>query len=236
MPKKIKCLIIDDEEIAISVIKSHLSLVDDFELVDVFHSGIEAFKAIDNIDCDLIFLDIQMPRISGLSMLKMLKNPPAAILTTAHRDYAIEGFDLNVIDYLLKPIGVERFMQSLDKARMHLSNVEDKQNTSSQKHIFIKADRKYHKVYFEEIQYVEAVKNHVKIVLDRTTLISLISISELRTSLPKDEFLQIHRSYIINKNKIESFSANDVSISNQTIPIGRTYKNQTKEKLKFLLL
>lgn len=235
MTNKLKCVIIDDEDFAIKVIESHLSIVDDFEVVEVFHSGVEAFKSIVNMDIDVIFLDIQMPKISGISMLKMLKNPPAVVLTTAHRDFAIEGFDLNVVDYLLKPIGIERFMQAIDKLRVKVNSLPNTSGEDCEGFTFIKANRKYHKIFYNSILYVEAVKNHIKIVTHDENLISLLPISEFIKTLPKSNFIQTHRSFIVNKKEIKAFSNNSIIIKDFQIPIGRTYKQRVREDLFYLL-
>lgn len=234
MKNKLRCVIIDDEEMATKVIESHLSHVEEMEVVGVFHSGVEAFLALDRLDVDLMFLDIQMPKMTGLAMLKKLKNPPLTVLTTAHRDYALEGFDLDVVDYLLKPIGIDRFLQTVHKIRRFQQTEKEKsaEASSAQDHLFIKANRNYVKLYFQDIQYIEALKNHVKIVTPEATHLSLIPLSEFFLQLPPPHFLRVHRSYVINVQHIDTFNSHHLHIQGRAIPIGRSYREATKLSLE----
>ena len=147
MKPKLKCMIVDDEEMATRVIESHLAHVEELELVGIYHSGVEAYLALDQLEVDVLFLDIQMPKMTGLSLLKRRKNPPLTVLTTAHRDYALDGFDLDVVDYLLKPIGIERFLQTVSKLRRLLEGRGDKTpnavSSPIKDHLFIKANRHF---------------------------------------------------------------------------------------------
>lgn len=253
MKTKLKCIIVDDEEMATKVIETHLAHIPDFEIVGVYHSAVEAFLALDNTSIDVLFLDIQMPKITGLDMIKMLKKKPLTVLTTAHREFALEGFDLEVVDYLMKPIGLSRFLQTISRLKKHFHLLEGKRKgTPSQfdmpnmvqqrkgaslkktNHIFIKTNKAYQKIAFDVILHIEAVKNHIKIVTKTHTYFSLVSLSEFEHRLP-EQFLRVHRSFIINTLNILQFNNHSIQNDHNNIPIGRTYKDHTIEKLKQLL-
>ena len=187
--RKLKCIIIDDEEIAVKVIENHLSQIDELEVVAVFYSGVEAFLAIDQLEFDVLFLDIQMPKITGLSMIKMMKKRPLIVLTTAHREFALEGFELDVVDYLLKPISFERFLKTIQKINRYIDRPESPHTlplnqTDEKDHLYIKVNRHYVKLFYEDILFVEAIKNHVRIVTPNETYISLVNISTFEQELP----------------------------------------------------
>ncbi len=236
MNRQLKCIIVDDEEMATRVIEAHLTHIQELDLVGVYHSGVEAFLALDQMDVDVLFLDIQMPKMTGLSMLKMLKNPPLTVLTTAHRDYALDGFDLDVVDYLLKPIGIERFLQTVTKIRRLAEGIGEKPITTTSNtvkdHLFIKANRSFVKIYFQELLYVEAIKNHVRITTTDASYISLISISDFLNKLPPQDFIRVHRSFITNIRHIDTYCSQHVIIRKATIPIGRSYKEEVRLQLR----
>jgi DNA-binding LytR/AlgR family response regulator len=247
--KRIRCVIVDDEEMATRVIASHLSHVPGFEIVGVFHGSVEAFLALETLEADVLFLDIQMPKVTGLSMLKMLKKPPLTVLTTAHREYALEGFELEVVDYLLKPVGLDRFLQTIGRLKRMLKTnggagpadtpvgnpVEESQNApASATHLFAKADGAYHKIELAGILHVEAVKNHIKIVTRKGNHISLMALSAFEEKLP-DGFLRVHRSFIVNVGNILRFGPFSVTHEAGEVPIGRSYKEEVVDRLKKLL-
>lgn len=248
MSTEIKCIIVDDEEIATKIISSHLSHFSDFKVVGVYHSAVEAFSVVESHPIDVLFLDIQMPKVTGIEMLKTLKNPPLTILTTAHRDYAIESYELDVVDYLLKPIGLRRFMQAISRVRQRLQLpsgqlTEEKSNPDepapsttlpASGHVFIKTNRAFQKVAFLSILHIEAIKNHVKVVTKKDTLISFTSLSDFEAQLPTD-FLRVHRSFVVNKQNILTFNTYSIKNQNREIPIGRTYKETVMENLRTLL-
>jgi len=227
MDEKLKCIIVDDEEMATKVIESHLEFVPDISVAGIYHSGVEAFQALDKMPIDVMFLDIQMPKITGLSMLKMLVHKPLTVLTTAHRDYALDGFNLDVVDYLLKPIALDRFLQTVSKIRRLASLVKEPEDAEG--YLFIKANRSYHKVFFHEILSVEAIKNHIRIRLCDGNLISLMTLSDFESKVPDDQFARVHRSHLVNLKAIRSFSTNSVEVEGQSIPIGRSYKDVIKQ-------
>ena len=249
MKNVINCIIIDDEEMATKVIASHLAHVPEFNILGIYHSAVEAFLAVENLDVDVIFLDIQMPKITGLSMLKMLKKQPLTVLTTAHREYALEGFELEVVDYLLKPIGLQRFLQTISRLKRMLST-KDNNSTPNQSitqnshteafekesYIFIKSERAFIKIAYTTILHIEAIKNHIKIVTTKGTHITLMPISEFENKLPPNDFIRIHRSFIINIHHILRFDNHNVTNSNGVLPIGRSYKEISREILNKRLI
>ncbi|GAA4277433.1 LytR/AlgR family response regulator transcription factor [Aquimarina mytili] len=248
MTQKINCIIIDDEEMATKVIAKHLENVPDFKIVGIFHSAVEAFLMIDDLEVDVLFLDIQMPKMTGLSMLKMLKKQPLTVLTTAHREYAIEGFQLEVVDYLLKPIGLNRFLQTIGRIKRLIHKGDEQINTKKNEteiaietpevldHIFVKSERAFVKIDFSTILQIEAIKNHIKIVTTKETHISLMSVSEFEMKLPPKDFIRIHRSYIINIAQVKRFDNNSVTNDSGVFPIGRSYKEIARDLLNKRLI
>jgi DNA-binding LytR/AlgR family response regulator len=208
------CIIVDDEEMAIKVISSHIAAVKELEITGTYNNAIEAFAFLQQQSVDLVFLDIQMPKMTGLTLIRSLSKPPYIILTTAHREFALEGYDLNVIDYLLKPISFERFMKATGKV-LQLEKIQQEPtansstqflNTAEAPFIYIKSDRQFVKVLLDEILYIESIKNHVKIIIQKETLVTLMTISEMEEKLPPQRFVRIHRSYIASVSKIEKFT------------------------------
>ena len=235
---KTRCIIVDDEPLAIEAIQMHVEKFDSLKLVATCLDAFQAFDILNKTRVDLMFLDIQMPEITGLDFLKSLKTPPKVILTTAYREYAIDAFDLNVIDYLLKPISFDRFMQAINKFyEQSNSELLVPGNTfhiqgSNPDHIFVRSDKKNVKIRFEEILYIESIKDYVKIICKSRTIISKILISELESKLPAELFLRIHRSYIINIQNIEAYSHTHIEVPGKELPIGRNYKNEVINTLQ----
>ena len=232
---KTKCLIVDDEPLAIEAIQIHIEKLDSLKLVATCTDAIQAFDVLRNHQIDLIFLDIQMPEMTGLEFLKSIKNPPKVIFTTAYRDYAIQAFDLDVVDYLLKPISFDRFMQAINKYFENApSNIIADNSTESTptKYFYIKSEKKNVKVRYDEILFIESIKDYVKIGCEKRTVISKIMISELINQLPEELFIRIHRSYIVYMPNVDAFSSISVDVSGNELPIGRNYKNETLKTLK----
>jgi DNA-binding LytR/AlgR family response regulator len=235
---KIKCLIVDDEPLALDVLETFVQRLDNLELVGRCSNAVEAYNYLQTEDVDLIFLDIQMPKLTGIEFLKSLSNPPKVIFTTAYRDYAVEGYELNAIDYLLKPIAFERFLKAVAKvtsvtqpaaaptvATPHVaSNYQDA-------YIYLKADKKMVKVMLADILYIESLKDYIRVKTDTKEVISYQKISFLEEKLPKDKFLRIHRSFIVALDKVQAFSATTVELGKVEIPIGRFYKNDVLQVL-----
>ncbi len=231
----IKCLIVDDEPLAIVLIENHISKIDGLEVVAVANNALKAFEIINTQNIDLMFLDIKMPNITGLDFLRTLRNPPKTILTTAYRDFAIEGFELEVVDYLLKPIIFERFFRSMERfLREKKSNyIEIKQQKKD--HIIIKSGTKNYKVIIEKILYIESLKDYIKIhTQDGGQIISKFKISDIENKLRSDQFIRIHRSYIINSEKITAFTTSEIEVSGIELPIGASYKKSAEQFLNFL--
>ncbi|HZV69418.1 MAG TPA: LytTR family DNA-binding domain-containing protein [Saprospiraceae bacterium] len=222
--KKYKCFILDDEPLALNVIEQHLSRFNQMEVCGKSTDPLEALAQIKILQPDLLFLDIEMPEITGLELIASIQHKPEIIITTAYREFAVEGFELNVLDYLVKPIALKRFVKSMDKFfdKMATNTMPDTQNDPS--YLYVKADRKTIKVAFDDILYLEGAKDYSKIVLANQKIITKISIGNLNNDLPADRFIQVHKSFIVAKNKITAYTAHDVEIGEIEIPIGRVYK------------
>jgi len=236
--KRYTCIIIDDEEMAIKVIANHLELIPDFDIIGQFSNPVEAFQVLDSRRVDVMFLDIQMPEIIGTSMLQMMKHPPLTVFTTAYREYALDGYELDVVDYLMKPIGFQRFLQTISKIRERSKVFDKEMSTDLQKdneYLFIRSDRSFQKVRFDEILHIEAIRNHIKVVTDETTHMSIMPISEVEEKLP-DSFVRVHRSFIVNAQKVTRFNNQEVKNEKAEVPIGRSYKEEALDRLKILLL
>jgi DNA-binding LytR/AlgR family response regulator len=222
----IKCLIIDDEALAREAIKVYIEKMPDLETVDECENALQAMATLRNKPVDLIFLDIEMPEIDGISFLQMLKKTPGVIFTTAYRNYAVEAFDLDVIDYLLKPISFDRFVAAINKyyERSDISAGIKTEPTKEANYLNVKADRKTYKIDISTIQHVESLKDYVKIVTNDETIITHESLSNLENILSQYGFIRIHRSFLVAIDKIKSFDAESVFLENEELPISRTYK------------
>jgi two-component system LytT family response regulator len=226
---KIKCIIIEDEPLAKKVLSDYIAQVPFLELQGTFKDAIHATEYLRNHSVDLFFLDIHLPKLKGMAFLKTILNPPAVIITTAYHQYAVEGFDLNVTDYLLKPFDFERFLIAVNKVK---SAKEDKPQTIESKEkkdfIFLNIDKKKVKILFTEIIYIESQREYIKIITTKNKYLSKMSTHEIESLLPADLFKRIHRSFIISMNKIESYTAEMVDLNGVSIPIGREYKDVIK--------
>jgi len=228
-----KCLIVDDESLARELIETHLSQLDNFKLIASCSSAIAAHKILQSETIDLMFLDIEMPVLKGTDFLKTLKHKPKVIFTTAYRDYAIEGFNLNAVDYILKPITFQRFFQAIEKFRdNNKSTVKESENLKSQDaYIFIQSKKKNIKVFFNDINYIESIKDYIRIHLQDSSIMIKHGITSFEEKLDS-RFLRIHRSYIINSTKITAYTKQDVEIGKIEIPIGDFYKAKVLQHLK----
>jgi two-component system LytT family response regulator len=236
--KRIQCLIVDDEELARELIASHLSQLDDFEVVASCASAIDASNVLKNHHIDLMFLDIEMPVLKGTDFYKNLLNKPKAIFTTAYRDYAVDGFDLDAVDYLLKPIVFSRFFQAIERflaSHQALLKVSESAinvaQTPTSRHIFVRKDRKQVKLELEHILYVQGLKDYVQIFLDSGSHIIKQGISVFEERLGVG-FLRTHRSYIVNQSKVTALTKTDVEIGDIEIPIGENFKNNVLDAFK----
>ena len=230
-----KCIIVDDEPLAIEILEAYVGKVEQLEIAGTFRNAVSAFAFLQANAVDLIFLDIQMPKLTGIDFLKTLKDPPKVIFTTAYRDYAVDGFELEVVDYLLKPIPFERFLKAVAKV-LHKPSAQaqpapSKTESTQDSFVYFKVDKKMIKTRMADILYIESIKDYVKVKTAEKDIITQQKISYLEESLPKDLFLRIHRSFIINLTKVDAYTATDVELGKHHIPIGRNYKNDVSRVL-----
>jgi len=228
----IKCIIVEDEVLAQDVIKSHLQHFDRWELVGVYSHAAAAAAALQILEVDVMFLDIRLPGMSGLQFLRHLSDPPLVILTTAYTEYAVESYEFSVIDYLLKPISLQRFTMAIGKIENErLFTLPEAPEPSGQTlqrtfedHIFIRSNSKFFKVNFSEIRYVEGMKDYLKIHTAEYTLVTHQTMNELEKQLPSRQFIRVHKSFIISIAHIKAIYGNSVELDKATIPIGLNYK------------
>ncbi len=223
---KIKCIIVEDEPLAVKILSDYILLVPFLELQGTFKDAIQATDFLRDNSTDLIFLDIHLPKLKGMAFLKTLTHPTAVIITTAYHQYAVEGFNLNVTDYLLKPFGFERFLIAVNKvksAQAEILNVGENQETKD--HLFLNVQKKKVKVLFSEIVYIESQREYIRIVTTKKEYISKMSTHEIEDLLPAHLFKRIHRSFIISISKIESYTAEMVEVNGVSVPIGRAYRD-----------
>ena len=222
----IKCIIVEDEPLAVKVLVDYISQVPFLELQGTFKDAILATNYLRDNSTDLIFLDIHLPKLKGMAFLKTLANPPAVIITTAYHQYAVEGFSLNVTDYLLKPIEFERFLVAVTKVKTTGSEKQKPAESQDTKDfIFLNVQKKKVKILFSEIVYIESQREYVKIVTTKKEYISKMGTHEIEELLPSSLFKRIHRSFIVSVSKIESYTAEMVEVNGVSIPIGRGYRD-----------
>ncbi len=238
LSKKIKCLIIDDEPPAQVVLKKYISQVPSLELAGTCNNAMEAISFLQNQTVDLLFLDIQMPGLLGTNFIRTINNPPKVIFTTAYRKFAVEGFELNAVDYLLKPISFDRFIMGVNKVlQLNFQPANgifkggESKTEDNHPFLYLRADRKMVKIVFDDIVFIESLKDYIKIVTVHKTIISRQSISSLESMLPKDAFLRIHRSYIVAIKRIDSYNGETIDIAKNELPIGRFFKHEVNTQL-----
>ncbi|CAM1350875.1 LytR/AlgR family response regulator transcription factor [Tenacibaculum crassostreae] len=232
MAKKITCVIVDDEPIAREILESYINKTPNLALISSCKNAVESLQITQNEKIDLFFLDINMPEINGLSLAKIINKQSKIIFTTAYRDYAVDGFDLHVTDYLLKPIAFDRFLQAVQKISVPKpSNKTSEESENTKDFMFVRADRKMVKINFNDILYIESLSDYVKIYTNLDTIITRETISNLDESLPKEQFLRVHRSYIIAINKIDSYTNEYIEVQKKAISISRSYKEAVLQKL-----
>jgi DNA-binding LytR/AlgR family response regulator len=223
---KIKCIIIEDEPLAVKILSDYISQVQFLELQGTFKDAIMATDWLRHHTTDLIFLDIHLPKLKGMSFLKTLVHPPSVIITTAYHQYAVEGFNLSVTDYLLKPFEFERFLIAVNKVKTaQADKQEPTENPEVKDFIFLNAERKKVKILFSEIVYIESQREYIKIITTKREYISKMSTHEMEEMLPVNLFKRVHRSYIVSVSKIESYTAEIVEVNGIPIPIGRGYRD-----------
>jgi len=234
MTKPISCIIVDDESMARDIIATHLAQIQNIEVIAQCKNAIEAFNFINNNDVDLIFLDINMPEISGIAFAKSINKNIKIIFTTAYRDYAVEGFDLQAVDYLLKPIPFERLLKAVNRyfeVNTVQSDIQLKPMDDNN-FIFVRSDRRMLKITFSDILYIESLSDYIKIHLKDQCIVTRETISAIEAKLPQKDFLRIHRSYIISLNKIESFTNEEITVNRKALPISRSYKKDVLNHLE----
>ncbi|HEY2721267.1 MAG TPA: LytTR family DNA-binding domain-containing protein [Chitinophagaceae bacterium] len=221
----IKCIIVEDEILAQQVIQNHLEKIDSFELVGICNNALEARELLNHQQVDVIFLDIELPGMTGLNFLRSLTINPIVVLTTAYGEYALESYELNVIDYLLKPISYERFSKTINKILAENLVKKSRENITGD-HFFVKSDGKFLKINFSDIRYVEGMKDYLKIQTAHSTVITHQTMSEMEKLLPAKQFIRVHKSYVVAIAHIRSIYGNSIETENKTVPIGINYKEK----------
>ena len=233
MLKMLNYMIVDDEPLAIDVIENYLGRLD-VHSVTRCENAIDAFQALQNSTFHVIFLDIEMPLLSGIEFLKSLREPPLIIITTAYRDYAVEGFELEVVDYLVKPISFPRWMKAMEKVVKHYqpaANREKKEKPAASDYLFLKVDRKFVKVLVNDILYIESLKDYIRVKTSSQALISYQSLTDITDKLPAEKFVRVHRSYTIAIDKVSMIDGNCVEVDGKLIPISREHRQEVMEKI-----
>ncbi|RNI29165.1 LytR/AlgR family response regulator transcription factor [Rufibacter latericius] len=234
---KIKCLLVDDEPPAQAVLQSHIASLPMLQLVGQCHNAIAALEELQRQPIDLMFLDIKMPQLLGTHFLRTLRHPPKVIFTTAYPEYALEAFDLDVVDYLLKPISFERFLRAIQKIQQPelsgaTTSAPHTQHASSERFLYFRVDRKMVKVMVSDILYIESLKDYVRIVTTSKQIVPKQTISSLEEMLPEESFARIHRSYIVALDKVDSFSPCHVEVMGKELPVGRNYRQEMEKTIR----
>lgn len=234
-----KCIIVDDEPLAREVLARYVTRIPSLQLVAQCNNAIDAMESMKLHDADIIFLDIQMPELRGTDLIRILKNPPFIIITTAFQEYALEGYELDVVDYLLKPIQFDRFVKSITKvfrlggdhgANLAVENTSPE--TEKDPYLYFRTDRKTTKVMIRDILYIEGMGNYVKVYTTHGTVITKNSMAAMETMLPETVFIRTHRSFIVSKTKVKSFNSEQIEIDAHQIPIGKLYRNSVMKELE----
>jgi len=231
MMKK-RCIIIDDEPLAVNVISNYLDQMNDFILADTFNNALDGLNYLSNNVIDLIFLDINMPIMDGLTFIKSLDHKPMIIITSAHEEFAVKSYELDVLDYLVKPISLPRFIQSLNKVNKNSNKIKSPQLSNERPFIFIKIDKKkMQKVFLDELLVIECLKDYLKIITTTKNHIIHETLSNFTEQLPLDKFIRIHRSFTVSIDKIDTIEGNSVEIGGIRYVIGRTYVKEVKDRI-----
>jgi DNA-binding LytR/AlgR family response regulator len=225
---KIVCLAVDDEPPALDILKNYINAVSSLELATSCINAIDALNVLRSTRIDLMFLDIQMPQLLGTDLMRTLNNPPKVIFTTAFREFAVEGFELNAVDYLLKPVSFERFLKAVNKV-MEIRLPQQAEQEMHDAYLYFRSDRKMHKVAMEDIIFIESLKDYIKVVTKSKTIITKQSISSIEERLPKSLFIRIHRSFIVSLNKVQSYTPELIAIGNEELPVSRMYRHEVEK-------
>lgn len=228
------CLIVDDEPQAHEVLKAHIALVPSLEWCGSCFNALEAISALREKQVDLLFLDIQMPQLLGTDLIKSLQSPPKTILVTAFREFAMDGFDLGVVDYLLKPVAFERFVKAINKAIPATGPERQATAEPTGKYLYFRVNRKMVKVWLHDILYVESLKDYVKLVTQQGTLITKISLTSIIEMLPEGEFLQVHRSFLVAVGHVDAYAADSLKVGKTEVPVGPLYRNLLRTRMQEL--
>lgn len=230
---KLRALIIEDEPLAMEGLKSYIQEVDFVTVCETCDSALDAYSAIETHEPDLIFLDIQMPKLTGIDFLKTLKKPPMVIFTTAYHNYALQGFELDVVDYLVKPYPFDRFLKAVNKAR-ELQQLQGRmlmERAEKEDHFYVKTDHRYERINFQDILYIEGMENYVSIHTSKGRIITMMTMKSVEETLTDADFIRIHKTYIVAIDKIEAIDGNQVVMAGKKIPISRQRKNEVLTKI-----
>jgi len=233
--KKTRCLIVDDEPIAVRVIRSHLEKIPDMEVVATCQDALEAFEQIGRTEVDLIFLDINMPELSGIELIRSLESPPRVIFTTAHREFALEGFELDVVDYLLKPVSLPRMLKAIDKYRRSAEASREPTEGpggSDPLYLTVRSNRENVKVRLDDIRFIESLSDYTKFHTSGKSLVTKRKISHLEEELSDAGFIRIHRSFLVPVARITSYTGDSVTVGDAVLPISRSYKESVLSRLE----
>ncbi|HSF53659.1 MAG TPA: LytTR family DNA-binding domain-containing protein [Algoriphagus sp.] len=232
----IKCIIVDDESVAHDIIRKYCALLPNLQVMRDCYDAIEAIEYLNSNPVDLIFLDLNMPKLRGFEFLKTLPHPPKVIVTTAYKEYALEGYELNIVDYLLKPFSFERFLKAINKASIEPSKpaliLKDEVRETRLERIFLRTNNKHVQVALDDILFVEASGNYIKMVLKDQVITLRGTLSSLSEHIPMGDFVQVHRSFMVARQHIKSIEGNQITIDNYTVPIGKLFKDQLDRLLK----
>jgi DNA-binding LytR/AlgR family response regulator len=229
------CVIIEDEIPAQRILKGFINKIPSVHLVDTFKAAIEANTFLNNNTVDVVFLDINLPDISGLDFIKTIKNPPAIIMTTAYPDYAVSSFELDtIVDYLVKPFSFDRFLKAINKAKDRIEVSKNPLEENSRETIFLNVDKTLHKIILNDILFIESDRNYITVVTETQKLSYIDSLKNWIVKLPKNQFIQVHKSFIINSKFVDKISGNTLFVKSNKIPIGRTYKQELLKQLKIV--
>lgn len=227
-----KCLIVEDEPLAAEVLQDYIRQVPFLKLIKTCSDAIYAMETLKEEKIDLVFLDIHLPKLKGLDFIKSLTNPPHIIITSAYHEYALEGHELNVLDYLLKPIEFKRFLKAVNRLSAVQEHTEDvSQKPSEREYLFFNVSKKKVKIFLDEILYIESLKEYIRVCTRQKTIITKFQLGEIEEILSRSNFLRVHRSFIVAKDKIDAFTATDVEVSGKQLPIGRSYKDAVQTAL-----
>jgi len=230
---KLKCMIIDDEPLAQKGMVEYVQDIDFLDLATVCDNALQANAFLKENNVDLILLDIQMPKLSGLDFLKSLTEPPVVIITTAYQEYALEGYELNVTDYLVKPIAFSRFLKAVNKAKDFILLKQKDNSSENVTYFFLKVDNRFEKINYDDILFAEALQNYVAIHTTEKKMLSYITFSQVEKQLPADRFIKVHKSYIVAFDKIKSVEGNIINIAQHQVPVSRGMKDEVMQKIVF---